>query len=83
MPLPDEIPEWAQSCPSRKQKFASADDARRAFRTEKRRGTKGYFHGTPHVYRCMECDGFHMTSTARQRDGKKHGNWKKGREGGQ
>lgn len=70
--LPEEIPEWARNCPSGKQKFTTADEARRLFRIESRRGpTKSKFKGTPHVYQCPICSAFHFTSAARRRDGRK------------
>jgi hypothetical protein len=69
-----EIPGWARSCPSGKQKFASADEARKIFRTEFRRGdARSRFRGTMHVYRCTRCDAFHYTSVARRSDKKKFG----------
>lgn len=64
-----EIPDWARRCPSGKQKFASAEDARRIYRTDPYRSS---FKGTMHVYRCQDCDSFHYTSTARQRNKRKH-----------
>lgn len=72
--LPEEIPGWARSCPSGKQKFTTAAEARRLFRTESRRGATAHkFKGTRHIYQCTLCDAYHVTSAARRRDGRKFG----------
>lgn len=71
----DEIPDWARSCPSGKQKFATAEDARAIIRENTRlRGNrrKKPLRGTLHAYWCLKCDAFHITSAARRRDGHKH-----------
>lgn len=70
-----EIPDWARNCPSGKQKFASANQARQIFRTESRRSaTANKFKGTVHIYHCNMCDGYHLTRSARRRDGRKFNN---------
>lgn len=71
-PLPQDVPDWARRCPSGKQKFASAADARKIFRTESRRGTYATaFKGTMHVYRCDDCGAFHYKGKARRPDKRK------------
>lgn len=72
--LDDEIPDWAKSCPSGKQKFTSSEDARKQYQG-KRHGRARDQKGTFHAYRCLDCDFYHVTSTARQRDGRKHRWW--------
>ena len=73
----DDIPEWARNCPSRKQKFASAEEAMRIHRQEMRRSSS--FKGTPHAYKCPQCDGFHVTTMTHTRKKRKFKrDWREG-----
>lgn len=70
--IPEEIPDWAKNCSSGKQKFTSSEDARRQYKN-KMRGRVRDPKGTFHAYRCPECGCYHITSTARQSNKRKHG----------
>lgn len=59
----EDIPDWAQSCPTGKRKYPTAKDVRN--QNKKARGTI-----LP--YRCPHCDYFHLTTTPKNRFGRKH-----------
>jgi hypothetical protein len=63
--MEDEIPEWARRCPSGKIKFASAADARKAYRHGGHKRSLSGVTGSIRSYRCPECDSFHVSSKGR------------------
>lgn len=70
----DEIPDWARRCPTGKQKFPTAEDARDAIRQDTRlKRSINPLKGSMRPYRCRVCGMYHLTSTARRSDGHKHG----------
>ena len=72
--LPEEIPDWARNCSSGKQRYSSAEEARREYRI-KLRGKVKDPKGTFHAYQCAECGFYHTTSTARKNNKRKHKRW--------
>lgn len=71
--LGDEIPEWARSCPLGKQKFATAEDARRAWKASTQGKAHPTFKGTVHTYKCKRCTGFHWTTKTHDQRKRKYG----------
>lgn len=67
--LPEEIPQWAKSCPLGKLKFATAKQARDHAKNAK----SGSLRGNAKPYPCDQCGSYHLTHDSRQHDKRKNG----------